>query len=114
MQACNPSTEVTFDSSFMEAAVDGWANQVPMCAGVLRPESDGLGEVIHERQFAVELKAGSMPCPRDPDLLPCGSPNSSADPQRSLVAPWKVHTLPSRSPDFTVAGPLTPSAGGRM
>ena len=40
MRPTNPSLEVTFERKFMEAAIDGWANQVPTCAGVLRPKAD--------------------------------------------------------------------------
>ena len=41
MRPNNRSPEVTFERRFMEAAVDGWANQVPTCASVLRPQADG-------------------------------------------------------------------------
>ena len=40
---------------------------------------DGLGQVIHERLFAIELRAGSAPRPRDPgalaDMTPAPAPS---------------------------------------
>ena len=62
MKRDNRSPEVTFERSFMGAALDDWANQVPTCAGVLRPNADGrraidLLQRIRKGQFDfIELK----------------------------------------------------------
>ncbi|MDE2754377.1 MAG: hypothetical protein OXI83_17530 [Gemmatimonadota bacterium] len=62
MKRDNRSQEVTFERRFMEAAVDGWANQVPTCAGVLRPQADARRAIdlvrrIDEGHFDfIELK----------------------------------------------------------
>ena len=50
---------------------------------------DGLGNVIHERLFAVELAGGAAPCLREPDIL--GNLSSAPVPSDGLPA---VATLP--------------------
>ena len=40
---------------------------------------DGLGQVIHERLFTVELKAGASPCLREADVLGDMSPAATPD-----------------------------------
>ena len=49
----DPSPEVTFERAFMEAADEHWANQVPTCSGVFRPEAD------HRRSIDLVKKTGN-------------------------------------------------------